>query len=622
MPDNLPPGFVLDDTPAAPSVAVPPGFALDDPAAAQAPPASPSRDLWSRGVASGVVPTAPTLSGLVTGQAMPDKYQQAAIADRDQLLKVGAPLSEGLTRRVVSGPMLGWLDELSAAGRAPAEMVRHGTFNPLEGYRYGKARENLATQAASENTGLTGDVAEGVSGLAMMPGNFFGREAAAALGGAGKGVLPALGRMAGYGAEGGTLGAIQGAGNAPTMADVPKEAGKGFVLGSALSAPFGHFADVAPRSTAKVPTNDELMALGSRDFKARDRTPVRYDLGYVANRMEDLSNANRIKYGRDAPETVNALNDRVAEARADVARANALNPNAAPGAVTAPGQVSGAANPWQAVATPRDIASLRREIYDAGAAGTPTDTRAGTISSKVVDRILSRPDPASLASGSQRDAATAALLDARGRGNFAGAYRDQAVRDAIDKSTAQAAGQHSGLNFENILRQNLRQARAKEQFGNLRPDEEAALETLIHGTVKANSIREVGNMLGGGGGLGRMIAMGGGAGGGAMTAYLTGNDPLAGAALGLGAGMTGRGLRTYGNAQALKAAEEFSDQIRRRTPEYRSRAATAPMGPGPGLGSFATGTSRALTLGGGGGVRDAIANALLYNATGQRQGQQ
>ena len=49
-------------------------------------------------------------------------------------------------------------------------------------------------------------------------------------------------------------------------------------------------------------------------------------LVYVANRMEDLSNANRIKYGRDAPETVNALNDRVAEARADVVRANASIP--------------------------------------------------------------------------------------------------------------------------------------------------------------------------------------------------------------------------------------------------------------------------------------------------------
>ena len=52
MPDNLPPGFVLDDTPAAPSVAVPPGFCPRRSRGSAG--AATSRDLWSRGVASEV----------------------------------------------------------------------------------------------------------------------------------------------------------------------------------------------------------------------------------------------------------------------------------------------------------------------------------------------------------------------------------------------------------------------------------------------------------------------------------------------------------------------------------------------------------------------------------------
>jgi hypothetical protein len=560
---------------------------------------------------------APPVPGLAPAAPPPDKYQQAAIAERDRLQQAGVPLPEGYTRRLMSGPLLGWGDEIGAAMMTPFEMARQGTLNPAEGYRYAKARETLADQAAQEKTGTLGDVTELAGGLATLPGNVFGREAAAALGGGGRGVLPAVARMAGYGAEAGTLGAVQGAGTAPTVEDIPRNALMGGVLSGAMGAPFGAFANVARRSTAAVPTQSELFGLGARDYKARDKLPVSYDLEHVADRLTDVGQATRNKYGRDTPQTVGTLRDLADEAYADVARARAQNPNPQ-NPVAAPGQ-TGAPNPWQAVATPRDIASLRREIYEGGAAGSGTDARAGTIASKVIDRVLTRPDPASLAAGtSMRDAAAAAMLDARGRGNFAAGYRDTAVREAIDKSVAQAAGQHSGLNFENILRQNLRAARQKEAFGTLNADEEAALETLIHGTVKANAIRETGNMLGGGGGLGRMVAMGGGGIGGAATAYVTGNDPLAGALLGVAAGTTGRGLRTYGNARARAGVEAFSDQVRRRSPEYVSRAASAPMAIGPGLASpVARGLRTGLTTAGDGGVRDAIANSLLTNTTGQ-----
>jgi hypothetical protein len=578
------------------------------------PPLSPSASVFERGA-----PPLAGLSGLVAPgvPTPPDKYQQAAIAERDRLLKAGVPLPEGYTRRLMSGPLLGWGDEAAAAMTTPLEMIRQRTFNPAEGYRYAKAREDLAGQAAQEKTGVAGDVTELVGGLATLPGNVFGREAAAALGGAGKGVVPSLARMAGYGAEAGTLGAVQGAGNAPTIEDIPKNALMGGVLSAALGAPFGHFANVTPRSTAAVPTQSELFGLGAGDQKARDAVGLRYDLEHVADRMRDVAEATRLKYGRDTPQTVGTLRNLADEAFSDVARAKALNPNPA-NPVAVPGQ-TGAPNPWMAVATPRDIASLRREVYEGGATGSRTDERAGTIASKIIDRILTRPDPASLASGSARDAATVAMLEARRRGNFSAGYRDKAVTEAIDKTVGDAGSTASGLNFENRLRQNLNAARKRDEFGNLVPHENVALEKLITGTAKANKIREISNLLGGGGGLGRAAVMGGGAGGGALGAYLTGNDPIAGAAVGLGLGQVGRVLRGYGNAQARKSAEAFSDLIRQRSPEYASRAAAAPMEIGPGISSpIARGLRTGLTTAGDGGVRDAIANSIIYNTTGNR----
>jgi hypothetical protein len=233
---------------------------------------------------------------------------------------------------------------------------------------------------------------------------------------------------------------------------------------------------------------------------------------------------------------------------------------------------------------------------------------------------MSRPDPAMLAPGvNMRDAIAAAALDRRGRGNFSAGYRSNAVTKEVQTALDNAASAHSGLNFENNLRQGLNRAKKREDFGGFNNAETEGVDRLIAGTTRANNIREVGNMLGGGGGLGRMVAMGGGAGGGALTAYMTGNDPVAGAALGLGAGTTGRVLRNYGNASARRQAEAFAETLRQRSPEYLRRAAVAPTEIGPGLGSIAGGAKQIMTTGNEGGIRDAVAQSLMYQTTGKRE---
>ena len=619
--NGLPEGFEIEQMPApaplpadrarvlvgqTPAPFVPEGFTPDQPI----PPPSPSAELFRRN-------NAPSgLSGLVAGQAVPDKYQQAAIAERDRRLTQGAPLDEGYTRRLMSGPLLGWQDEIGAGMATPFEMIKHKTWDPSEGYAYGRARERLTDAAARENTGYTGDAAALVGGLATLPGNFFGRQASIALGGAQAGIKGIMGRILGYGSEGATLGAVGGAGSAETMRDIPKEAGKGAAVGGLVGAAVGPFGDLTPRSAAATPTKAELNTLGAADYAARDALPVSYDLERVGDRLRAERQNTRNTYGRDAPLTSRQLQDLADETASDVAAARAANPP--PNQIT-PSFFSGAPNRWDPVATPRDIVSLKKEIYETGARGSATDERAAVGASGAIHDILRNPDPATLARGvDPRDAAAAALLDTRGRGNFASAFRDQTVREVIDKTVAQAAGQHSGLNFENLLRQNLRQARAKDEFGTLSPEEEAHLERLIVGTTKANNMRELGNMLGGGGGLGRMVAMGGGGATGAIGAYLYGGDPLYGAISGVALGTGGRMIRSYGNAQARRGVESFSEAIRQRSPEYIAREARAPFVYGPGVTSS---TARGVRTGVATDpdIRDAIAKALIYNTTGERQ---
>lgn len=157
-----------------------------------------------------------------------DKYRAAALADREKMARAGIPLNEGYTNRMVQGATLGWVDELMAAGATPFAMAQHGTWDPREGYRYAKAREDLRQEKMRENTsGALGVAAEGVGGL-------VGGGVAA-----GAKTVGSLGRpLVEYGknvAKGAGIGATAGAGYAPDVESIPKSAAMGGVLGAGVS---------------------------------------------------------------------------------------------------------------------------------------------------------------------------------------------------------------------------------------------------------------------------------------------------------------------------------------------------------------------------------------------------
>jgi hypothetical protein len=163
----------------------------------------------------------------------PDKYQQAAIdeARANPMVDAGA----GLTRRLLHGATLGADNTILAAADTPFEMYRQGTWNPMEGYNYGKAREDRITDEARKNTGVLGDVAEMAGGAATGLGLTRGGVTLARYLAPDAGLVARTAASAGDAAGlGGVAGFNEGNGLGERLTNAAKGAGTGLAVGAAL----------------------------------------------------------------------------------------------------------------------------------------------------------------------------------------------------------------------------------------------------------------------------------------------------------------------------------------------------------------------------------------------------
>ena len=158
----------------------------------------------------------------------PDKYQQAAIDERKGL---PAGTDAGLTRRLVHGATLGADNTIMAAAMTPLEMFKRGTFSPVEGYNYAKAREDLALGEARKNTGALGTGAEILGGVTSGAGLAQGGLTAARFLAPEAGLLARSGASA---ADAAGLGAFSGAMEGNGLAERGMNALKGFGIGGLL----------------------------------------------------------------------------------------------------------------------------------------------------------------------------------------------------------------------------------------------------------------------------------------------------------------------------------------------------------------------------------------------------
>ncbi len=200
----------------------------------------------------------------------------------------------------------------------------------------------------------------------------------------------------------------------------------------------------------------------------------------------------------------------------------------------------------------------------------PTDQSAASQALRGLDEFIGSDDPAAVVAGTAADAANSLKA---GNANFAAGKRSDTITGIDRAADLRAAAANSGANTGNAIRQRVVSALLnKKTLSGFSPEEIASLETIAKGTVPQNLTRRVGNLLGGGGGMGQMLtaAVGGATGGAAA-------GP-GGAAIGaLAPTLLGQGSKELSNILTQRALEQADRLVRTRSPLYEAMQKAAPL---------------------------------------------
>lgn len=220
------------------------------------------------------------------------------------------------------------------------------------------------------------------------------------------------------------------------------------------------------------------------------------------------------------------------------------------------------------------MVAARKALQDAaGNFNNPAEQRWASMAINAIDDFLENPPAAAVASESGvPGAARAGKLYEEANANYAAAKRSQALAGKEQRALDRAGATNSGQNLDNQLRQRIDEiiARPKERRG-YTPEEIDFMRAVVRGSFGSNAARYVGNLLGGGGGLGAFVT-------GTGTGIATGQPGL-GMALGAVAPTLGW-LGKKGSAALTKRQIAMIDTLtRKRSPLYRKMEAEAPMAP-------------------------------------------
>ncbi len=217
-------------------------------------------------------------------------------------------------------------------------------------------------------------------------------------------------------------------------------------------------------------------------------------------------------------------------------------------------------------ATSSDVETIRRTFGKIGEDyQNPTDQGAAKRVRGAIDSFLASPPDRSVVPGAEKAADQAGRVASNARGNYAAAKRAGRL-DKLEESAADRAGaSNSGRNTGNAIRQ-----RAADVLKNIKlasgftKDELDAIRTVARGTAGQNVTRFVGNLLGGGGGLGQ-----------AATAIMTGTSAAtmsgnpAMAAVGIIPAVVGSGSKAASNFMTERAWKAVNEATRKRSPLYK-----------------------------------------------------
>src|SRR6185437_7641069 len=92
------------------------------------------------------------------------------------------------------------------------------------------------------------------------------------------------------------------------------------------------------------------------------------------------------------------------------------------------------------------------------------------------------------------------------RGNYAAALRSERLSTAVEKAELQAGGANSGQNIDNATRQQIKSIlNSPKSRRGYSGEELRQMQRIVQGTFAGDAARYIGNLLGGGGGLGTVV---------------------------------------------------------------------------------------------------------------------
>jgi hypothetical protein len=219
------------------------------------------------------------------------------------------------------------------------------------------------------------------------------------------------------------------------------------------------------------------------------------------------------------------------------------------------GRLDGA--PTGATVTGNNLQGLRRELQEVAGQRGPdfqatSDAKAATKAIDELDKLI--------ASGISKndvvkgDPAAAARVWEEARANWSQYAKMRAADKRQMLADTQATGAHSGRNFDNNMRQKMRDIIAGPAGrGFTGPGEREAVERIGQGSPERNATRTIANLLGGGGGLGASTV-------GSLAAIGTSNPwMLATIPVGMGA----KGLQ---NAATRRDLDRLNEVLRANSP--------------------------------------------------------
>ena len=247
----------------------------------------------------------------------------------------------------------------------------------------------------------------------------------------------------------------------------------------------------------------------------------------------------------------------------------------------------------------KELDTFRQRLGDIAGSPKKQVQKAATKAIDAIDDFIASTNPSNLASRSAaRDpgagivpqgfsfssvdaAANKALAKEasdvilKARGNAAAGFRSDAINELREIMRLRASAANSGMNLDNTTRSKLVSMLTSKGGKGVRGFSDAekdAIREIITGTPSKNALRRIGNLLGGGGGLGQTLTTVLPAVGAAMSG--AGVGPTIAATI---PGMVGALSKGATNRIARKEIGRLDDTIRKRSPLHKQTPPPAPV---------------------------------------------